>query len=80
VRHRDTREPYILVSRGEDFADPFDALFFAKTFPTLFLVSTGGLRQAEESIGDVAEEAHGGADVEARAQSLVSSQNITLEI
>ena len=79
VRHGDTREPYILVSRGEDFADPFDAPFFAKTFPTLFPVGTGGPRQAEESIGDAAEEVHGGVDAEARARSLVSSRNMTLE-
>lgn len=42
-------EPYIVVSRGEEFADSFDARFFAKTFPTLFPWGTGGPKLAEES-------------------------------
>ncbi|KAH7142798.1 hypothetical protein B0J13DRAFT_623396 [Dactylonectria estremocensis] len=38
VRRGYASEPYILVPRGEDFADPFEPLFFTKTFPTLFPV------------------------------------------
>jgi hypothetical protein len=66
-------EPYIIVSRGNDFADSFDVRFFAKTFPTLFPLGKGGPRQAEESIGDIAFEA------EARIRNLVSSRNMGLE-
>jgi Helitron helicase-like domain at N-terminus/Domain of unknown function (DUF6570) len=72
VRHGQASEPYILVSRGEEFADSFDVRFFAKTFPTLFPVGNGGPRQAEESITDLAE------GVEA-ARSLMSSRNMSLE-
>lgn len=79
MRHGDTREPYILVSRGEDFVDPFDPPFLAKTFPTLFPMGRGGSRQAEESLPDVAGEVDGGVEAEARARSLVSSRNMTLE-
>ncbi|KAM5348941.1 hypothetical protein ACJ41O_008764 [Fusarium nematophilum] len=79
VRHGDTREPYILVSRGEDFADPFDVPFFVKTFPTLFPVGRGGPRQAEEGLADVAGEVDGSVEAEARTRSLVSSRNMTLE-
>ncbi|KAL8367267.1 hypothetical protein RB599_010317, partial [Gaeumannomyces hyphopodioides] len=79
VRHGHTSEPYILVSRGGDFADSFDARFFAKTFPTLFPVGNGGPRQAEESIADVADDAGVGLNAEAVSQSLVSSRNMSLE-
>ncbi|RSL79701.1 hypothetical protein CEP52_017489 [Fusarium oligoseptatum] len=84
LRHDDARHEmragtWAGSAEGEDFADPFDAPFFAKTFPTLFSVGTGGPRQAEESIGDAAEEVHGAVDAEARAQILVSSRNMTLE-
>jgi hypothetical protein len=72
VRHGQASEPYILVSRGEEFADSFDVRFFAKTFPTLFPVGNGGPRQAEESITDLAE------GVEA-VRSLMSSRNMSLE-
>ena len=53
VHRGNASEPYILVSRGEDFADSLDAQFFAKTFPTLFPHGNGGPRQAEESVTDV---------------------------
>ncbi|KAJ3453327.1 hypothetical protein MRS44_017574 [Fusarium solani] len=36
--------------RGEDFADSFDAFFFAKTFPTLLSWGMGGPRQADENM------------------------------
>jgi hypothetical protein len=38
----DRCEPYIHVSRGDEFADTFDASFFAKTFPTLLPLGVGG--------------------------------------
>jgi len=79
VRHGQASKPYILVSRGEEFADSFDARFFAKTFPTLFLIGNGGTRQAEESITDLAEGAEVALEVEAMAWSLVSSRNMSLE-
>ena len=41
-----------MVSRGEDFADSFDTWFFAKTFPTLFPMGSGGLRQGDGSVED----------------------------
>ncbi|EGY20851.1 uncharacterized protein VDAG_02375 [Verticillium dahliae VdLs.17] len=72
-------EPYILVSRGEEFADPFDARYFAKVFPTLFPVGSGGPRQAEESAADADLGADEGVDAEATARALVSSRNMTLE-
>ena len=50
VRYGQTSEPYILLSRGEVFADSFDIWFFAKTFPTLFPFGRGGPRQADEGI------------------------------
>ena len=43
------------MSWGEEFADSFNIRFFAKTFPTLFLVRNGGPRQAEKSITDLVE-------------------------
>ncbi|KAF1814387.1 hypothetical protein P152DRAFT_447755 [Eremomyces bilateralis CBS 781.70] len=62
VRRWNGAEPYIVVNRGEDFADPFDARFFAKTFPTLFPLGRGGPLQADKSIQDVAgaRDRHGG--------------------
>ena len=44
VQHGQASEPYILVSRGKEFADFFNVRFFAKTFPTLFPVGNGGPR------------------------------------
>ncbi|EEU34861.1 uncharacterized protein NECHADRAFT_88347 [Fusarium vanettenii 77-13-4] len=43
-------EPYIHVSRGDEFADTFDASFFAKTFPTLLPFGVGGPRLAAARI------------------------------
>lgn len=79
VRHGYASEPYVLMSRGDDFADSFEPRFFAKTFPTLFPVGSGGPRQAEESTEEAATGVDGGDEVEARARSLVSSRNMTLE-
>ncbi|KAG6980204.1 hypothetical protein FocnCong_v009496 [Fusarium oxysporum f. sp. conglutinans] len=76
-RHVDACEPYIHVSRGDDFADSFDASFFAKTFPTLLPFGVGGPRLVEEAIlgaeGDA--DKHG---VETAAQDLISSRNMSL--
>lgn len=66
-------EPYIAVSRSEEFADSFDTWFFAKTFPALFPFGYGGPRQAEESIADTAEAERVDLEAEATARSLVSS-------
>jgi len=76
VRHGNghgASEPYIAVSRGEEFADSWDPWFFAKTFPTLFPVGNGGPRQAEESNVDAA------VETVAITQNFVSSRNMNLE-
>ncbi|EXU94845.1 helitron helicase-like domain protein [Metarhizium robertsii] len=41
-------EPFIQVSRGDDFADAFEPSFFPKAFPTLFPWGVGGPRLADE--------------------------------
>ncbi|XP_044715267.1 ATP-dependent DNA helicase PIF1 [Hirsutella rhossiliensis] len=43
-RGDDGSEPYIRVSRGDEFADSFETSFFARTFPTLFPFGVGGPR------------------------------------
>jgi hypothetical protein len=69
VQHGHTvSEPYIVVSRGDEFADSLDTWFFAKTFPTLFPVGNGGPRQAEES-----------NEADAMPRGLVSSRNMSVE-
>ncbi len=73
-----TREPYIVVSRGAEFADSFDVQFFAKTFPSLFPLGSGGPRRAEESISDVAEGERASLDSETLARQLVSTRNMSL--
>jgi hypothetical protein len=76
-RQVDACESYIHVSRGDEFADSFDASFFAKTFPTLLPFGVGGPRLVEEAtLG-----AEGDADrhgAEAAAQDLISSRNMSL--
>ena len=79
VRHGRAAEPFIVVSRGEDFADSFDAWFLAKAFPTLFPLGRGGPRQAEECFMGAEGEAFCAVDSEVAAQQLVSSRNMTLE-
>ncbi|KAJ4154517.1 hypothetical protein NW754_001465 [Fusarium falciforme] len=70
-------EPYIHVSRGDEFADTFDASFFAKTFPTLLPFGVGGPRLVEEAALSVGRGADmGGAEV--AAQDLVSSRSMSL--
>jgi hypothetical protein len=48
LRYKESVELYIAISRGDEFADPSDPFFFAKTFPTLFPFGTGGSRIADE--------------------------------
>ncbi|KAG7001810.1 ATP-dependent DNA helicase PIF1 [Fusarium oxysporum f. sp. conglutinans] len=79
VRQGHTSEPYILVSRGEDFADSFDPRFFAKTFPTLLPLGDGGPRQAEESIDNGVLEENRNVEADIRVGGLISSRNMTLE-
>jgi hypothetical protein len=80
VRRGNLSESYILVSRGDDFADFFDTRFFAKTFPTLFPLGNRGPRLAEENIMDVAGNLDASVEAEATAQNLISSRSISLEI
>lgn len=48
-RHVDACELYIHVSRGDKFADSFEALFFAKMFSMLLLFGVRGLQLVEEA-------------------------------
>ncbi|KAF1807871.1 hypothetical protein P152DRAFT_477811 [Eremomyces bilateralis CBS 781.70] len=79
VRRWNGAEPYIVVNRGEDFADPFDARFFAKTFPTLFPLGRGGPLQADKSIQDVAGARDVGIEAADRLRGLIISRNMSLE-
>lgn len=78
MQHRRSAEPYVLVSRGQDFADSFDTWFLAKAFPTLFPWGRGGPRQAEECLAG-ADAMFRAVDTEFAAQQLVSSRNMSLE-
>ncbi|KAM6504652.1 hypothetical protein FSOLCH5_015387 [Fusarium solani] len=76
--HVDGSEPYIHVRRGDDFADTFEASFFAKTFPTLLSFGVGGPWLVEEA---TLEPVRGPADIpgaEAAARDLLSSRNMSL--
>lgn len=81
VHHIAGSEPYILISRGGDFADSIDAHFFARTFPTLFPTGNGGPRLAEENSVDIAEcgDADESADAASAVGSLLASRNMSLE-
>jgi hypothetical protein len=81
VRTENTSEPYIAVSRGENFADSKDAWLFAKAFPTLFPYGGGGPRQAEENMSGMTEgdTIDVSLEGEATARSAVSSRNLGLE-
>jgi hypothetical protein len=81
VRNGNQSEPYIVVSKGDNFADSKDVWFFAKAFPTLFPFGGGGPRQAEEKMMGMTE-----ADAidislvgETMARNAVSSRNLSLE-
>jgi hypothetical protein len=73
VRHGGATEPYILVSRGDGFADSFDTCFFAKTFPTLFPLGKGGPRQVEECAMGTKGDDHWVGNADTGPQDLVSS-------
>ncbi|KAM4067862.1 ATP-dependent DNA helicase PIF1 [Hirsutella rhossiliensis] len=64
-RGDDGSEPYIRVSRGDEFADSFETSFFARTFPTLFPFGVGGPRAVEAG---------------AAAGDIVSSRSLNLRI
>ena len=73
--------PYILMSRGQDFADAFDAYFFSKTFPTLFPTGRGGPLSAQKSAEDSLDPdtVQDGFGADAAARSLVSSRDMSIE-
>jgi hypothetical protein len=79
VRYGGAAEPYIAISRGQDFADPFDTWYLARAFPSLLPRGKGGLRQAEEYAIATRGTAPLTGDGEFAAQRLVSSRNMTLE-
>ncbi|OAQ58651.1 ATP-dependent DNA helicase PIF1 [Pochonia chlamydosporia 170] len=80
-RQRKAVEPYVQICRGNEFADSFDAFFFAKTFPTLFPFGIGGPRLIEEAVSEFGSDSHEGeaGEVEAAAaNNLLSSRNMSL--
>ncbi|EXK77373.1 hypothetical protein FOQG_17914 [Fusarium oxysporum f. sp. raphani 54005] len=79
VRHDRVAEPYIAISRGQDFADPFDTWYLARAFPSLLPRGMGGPRQAEECVVAEREVAPQICEAVAAARRLVSSRNMTLE-
>ncbi|KAL8284676.1 hypothetical protein RB597_008488 [Gaeumannomyces tritici] len=79
VRYGSATEPYILVSRGDELADSFNAGFFASTFPTLFPFGKEGPRQAEECIMHGNGRGPTGVETEAAMRGLVLLRNINLE-
>jgi hypothetical protein len=79
VRHGGTAEPFIAVSRGQEFADPLDTWYIARAFPSLLPWGKGGPRQAEEHGLAARGVAPHIGDGEGDARRLVSSRNMTLE-
>lgn len=81
IRSGGMSEPYIVVSRGEEFADSREAWFFAKTFPTLFPFGLGGPRQVEESISGMSVDTPVPMPVsqEPLARGAVTSRNLSLK-
>jgi hypothetical protein len=81
VRSASSSKPYIIVSRGDEFADSKDVWFFVKTFLTLFLFRGGGPRQVEENMSDMAGQVNLDVSLvgEGMAKSAVSSRNLSLE-
>lgn len=77
------QEPYIHISRGDDFADGLDTWFFAKAFPTLFPYGFGGPRLAEEAMVGLMEstnlkEGVGRTETAATSSGLIGSRNMSL--
>ncbi|XP_044718846.1 ATP-dependent DNA helicase PIF1 [Hirsutella rhossiliensis] len=85
-RGDDGSEPYIRVSRGDEFADSFETSFFARTFPTLFPFGVGGPRLAEEAIAEAGKALTNlrgtgrAAEAGAAAGDIVSSRSLNLRI
>ncbi len=81
IRSGGMSEPYIVVSRGEEFADSHEAWFFAKAFPTLFPFGLGGPRQVEESISGMSADTPILMPVsqEPLARGAVTSRNLSLK-
>jgi hypothetical protein len=80
IRTGGMSEPYIVVSRGEDFADSHEAWFFAKAFPTLFPFGLGGPRLVEESISRISANAPASTPLpqEPLARGAMTSRNLSL--
>jgi hypothetical protein len=80
VRSGPGLEPYVLVSRGDEFADSRDVHFFAKTFPTLFPLGEGGPQLAAEDAVERAGYAGDAVSMGAAtsAGSILGSRNMTL--
>ncbi|KAJ6436517.1 TPR domain-containing protein [Purpureocillium lavendulum] len=75
----DQTEPYIHISRGDDFADSFDAAFFAKAFPALLPFGFGGPRLAEEATALESTRGIGTRrEAEGAVDDLISSRNMSL--
>jgi len=74
VRRGEGLEPYVLMSRGDGFADSNEVRFFAKAFPNLFPVGDGGPRQAEEGMADLT----GDADEGNMAVNILTSRNLSV--
>ena len=62
-------EPFVVISRGDEFAESFDPAFLPKTFPTLFPFRRGGPARAVESVDGTARDDSIG---------LASTRNMTL--
>ncbi|KAM4056481.1 ATP-dependent DNA helicase PIF1 [Hirsutella rhossiliensis] len=76
--HADGSEPYIHIRRGDEFADSFEACFFAKTFPTLLPFGVGGPRSVDEATLHLGRGGANTREPEVGTQDLVSSRNMSL--
>jgi len=81
VRREKGGAPYILLSRGQDYADTFDTHFFSKTFPILFPTGRGGPLGAQESLEDLRDPdaVQDGINANAAARNLVLSRDLGIE-
>ncbi|KAM4062523.1 ATP-dependent DNA helicase PIF1 [Hirsutella rhossiliensis] len=77
--HADGSEPHIRIRRGDEFADSFEASFFAKTFPTLLPFGVGGPRPVEEATVQLGRGTANTREAEeAGTRDLLSSRNMSL--
>ncbi|KID59322.1 arrestin domain-containing protein, partial [Metarhizium hybridum] len=75
------REPFIQVSRGDDFADTLEPSFFPKAFPTLFPWGLGGPRLADEEVAGIGAKPGAVCAVKAAESdvaNLLASRNMSL--